>query len=72
MTVVYGNQAHTCTLYHRIDVGVDEKSADEKVRNASRSFRQNFDVPPTERLVSCMSVTKVSMLGSQYLVNELQ
>jgi hypothetical protein len=65
MTVVYGNQAHTCTLYHRIDVGVDEKSADEKVRNASRSFRQNFDVPPTERLVSCMFVMKMSMLGSQ-------
>ncbi|KAI7881933.1 hypothetical protein K492DRAFT_128298 [Lichtheimia hyalospora FSU 10163] len=37
-----------------IDTGTDELSTDEKVRSASRAFRQLFDVPPSERLVSCM------------------
>lgn len=36
-----------------IDEGADDASNDEKVRNASRSFRQSFDVPPSERLVNC-------------------
>lgn len=36
------------------DTGTDELSTDEKVRSASRAFRQLFDVPPSERLVSCM------------------
>lgn len=36
-----------------IDAGTDEISTDEKVRNASRSFRQTFKVPATERLVNC-------------------
>ncbi|KAI8144430.1 hypothetical protein BJV82DRAFT_513070 [Fennellomyces sp. T-0311] len=36
-----------------IDTGTDELSSDEKVRSASRTFRQLFDVPPSERLVNC-------------------
>lgn len=36
-----------------IDAGTDEISADANVRTASRSFRQTFDVPATERLVNC-------------------
>lgn len=35
------------------DSGTDEISTDEKVRKASRSFRQTFDVSPLERLVNC-------------------
>ncbi|GAB5586532.1 GTPase activating protein (GAP) [Umbelopsis nana] len=50
-----------------IDVGVDEKSADEKVRNASRSFRQSFDVPPTERLVSYYSCAYNGRQGWLYI-----
>lgn len=38
------------------DSGTDEISTDEKVRKASRSFRQTFDVSPTERLVNCKHV----------------
>ncbi|KAI8063600.1 hypothetical protein BC940DRAFT_228491, partial [Gongronella butleri] len=34
------------------DLGTDELSTDESVRNASRSFRQLFDLAPSERLVS--------------------
>jgi hypothetical protein len=40
-------------LFHTVDSGTDELSSDQSVRNASRSFRQIFDVPPSERLVSC-------------------
>lgn len=36
-----------------VDAGTDEISADANVRTASRSFRQTFDVPATERLVNC-------------------
>ncbi|KAI9244242.1 hypothetical protein BY458DRAFT_537225 [Sporodiniella umbellata] len=36
-----------------IDSGTDELSSDESVRNASRTFRQIFDVPASERFVSC-------------------
>ncbi|ORE19171.1 hypothetical protein BCV71DRAFT_178092 [Rhizopus microsporus] len=36
-----------------IDSGTDELSSDENVRNASRSFRQIFDIPPSERFVNC-------------------
>ncbi|ORE20088.1 hypothetical protein BCV71DRAFT_176453, partial [Rhizopus microsporus] len=36
-----------------VDSGTDEISTDEKVRKASRSFRQTFDVSPSERLVNC-------------------
>ncbi|KAI8393627.1 uncharacterized protein BYT42DRAFT_488388 [Radiomyces spectabilis] len=35
------------------DTATDELSTDENVRNASRTFRQLFDVPPSERFVSC-------------------
>lgn len=36
-----------------LDSGTDEISTDEKVRKASRSFRQTFDVSSSERLVNC-------------------
>ncbi|KAF1796435.1 hypothetical protein FB192DRAFT_1292709, partial [Mucor lusitanicus] len=39
-----------------VDSGTDEISTDEKVRKASRSFRQTFDVSPTERLVNCKHI----------------
>ncbi|KAI9321860.1 rab-GTPase-TBC domain-containing protein [Dichotomocladium elegans] len=37
------------------DAGTDEVSMDERVRNGSRSFRQTFGVPITERLVNYYS-----------------
>ncbi|KAL0082920.1 hypothetical protein J3Q64DRAFT_1642027, partial [Phycomyces blakesleeanus] len=37
------------------DMSADELSTDEKLRNASRMFRQTFPIPVSERLVSCMS-----------------
>ncbi|ORZ02925.1 hypothetical protein BCR43DRAFT_430748 [Syncephalastrum racemosum] len=40
-------------LVSALDTGTDELSLDEKIRNASRTFRQLFDVPSSERLVSC-------------------
>ncbi|ORY91928.1 hypothetical protein BCR43DRAFT_446009 [Syncephalastrum racemosum] len=43
------------SIVTRRDAGTDEISTDEKVRSASRSFRQTFDVPVTERLVNCNS-----------------
>jgi hypothetical protein len=46
-----------------VDSGTDELSSDELVRNASRSFRQTFDVPPTERLVSCMYLLRLRRLS---------
>ncbi|KAI8089872.1 uncharacterized protein BX664DRAFT_262879 [Halteromyces radiatus] len=48
-----------------IDTGTDELSSDHSVRNASRSFRQIFDVPPSERLVSCMSLLAFFFLTCQ-------
>ncbi|EIE82501.1 hypothetical protein RO3G_07206 [Rhizopus delemar RA 99-880] len=36
-----------------IDSGTDELSTDENIRNASRTFRQIFDIPPSERFVNC-------------------
>lgn len=36
-----------------IEYGTDELSSDEKVRNASRTFRQVFDIPHSERFVNC-------------------
>lgn len=36
-----------------IEYGSDELSSDENVRNASRTFRQIFDIPHSERFVSC-------------------
>ncbi|KAI8142367.1 hypothetical protein BJV82DRAFT_516413, partial [Fennellomyces sp. T-0311] len=41
------------SIVTRRDAGTDEISTDEKVRTASRSFRQTFNVPSTERLVNC-------------------
>lgn len=38
-----------------IEYGSDELSSDENVRNASRTFRQIFDIPHSERFVSCKS-----------------
>ncbi|CAM0141574.1 unnamed protein product [Umbelopsis sp. WA50703] len=50
-----------------IDEGADERSTDEKVRNASRSFRQSFDVPPTERLVNYYSCAYNGRQGWLYI-----
>lgn len=36
-----------------IESGTDELSSDENVRHASRTFRQIFDIPHSERFVSC-------------------
>lgn len=44
--------AHFCVCAN-LDSGTDEISTDEKVRKASRSFRQTFDVSSSERLVNC-------------------
>lgn len=44
---------YSCSYNTLIDSGTDEISTDEKVRKASRSFRQTFDVSPSERLVNC-------------------
>lgn len=43
------------SIVTRRDAGTDEISADANVRTASRSFRQTFDVPATERLVNYYS-----------------
>ncbi|GAA5816203.1 hypothetical protein MFLAVUS_009729 [Mucor flavus] len=43
------------SIVTRRDSGTDEISTDEKVRKASRSFRQTFDVSPSERLVNYYS-----------------
>ncbi|KAI9244300.1 rab-GTPase-TBC domain-containing protein [Phascolomyces articulosus] len=43
------------SIVTRRDAGTDEISTDEKVRTASRSFRQTFNVPVTERLVNYYS-----------------
>lgn len=36
-----------------IELNSDELSSDENVRHASRTFRQIFDIPHSERFVSC-------------------
>ncbi|KAI8980839.1 rab-GTPase-TBC domain-containing protein [Pilobolus umbonatus] len=43
------------SIVTRRDSGTDEISTDEKVRKASRSFRQTFNVSPSERLVNYYS-----------------
>ncbi|CAO3607615.1 unnamed protein product [Cunninghamella echinulata] len=43
------------SIVTRRDTGTDDISTDEKVRNTSRSFRQTFDLPVTERLVNYYS-----------------
>ncbi|KAI8342532.1 hypothetical protein BC941DRAFT_509430, partial [Chlamydoabsidia padenii] len=50
-----------------IDSGTDELSSDKSVRNASRSFRQTFDVPPSERLVSYYSCAYNYRQGWMYI-----
>ncbi|ORX45517.1 TBC-domain-containing protein [Hesseltinella vesiculosa] len=49
------------------DAGTDELSTDESVRSASRSFRQLFDVPSSERLVSYYSCAFNSRQGWFYI-----
>ncbi|KAG0243797.1 hypothetical protein BGW41_001309 [Actinomortierella wolfii] len=43
------------SLVTRTDKGTDEITSDDKVRSASRAFRQTFNVPASERLVSYYS-----------------
>ncbi|KAF9299381.1 hypothetical protein BGZ74_008933 [Mortierella antarctica] len=43
------------SLVTRADKGTDDITSDEKVRSASRAFRQTFNVLPSERLVSYYS-----------------
>jgi hypothetical protein len=47
------NYATTCSFYSTIDSETDDLLNDDTIRNASRTFRQTFDVPSTERLVNC-------------------
>ncbi|KAI9141144.1 rab-GTPase-TBC domain-containing protein [Paraphysoderma sedebokerense] len=47
------------------DRGSDEVSSDEKLRNASRAWRQTFDLPETERLVSFYSCSYDKALINQ-------
>ncbi|CAG8579651.1 6608_t:CDS:10, partial [Ambispora gerdemannii] len=46
------------SLVARQNKGTDEVSSDEGVRSASRTFRQRFDVQPTERLSILAPITK--------------
>lgn len=46
----YCSPTHT---FYFVESGTDELSSDENVRNASRTFRQIFDIPHSERFVSC-------------------
>ncbi|KAI9306325.1 hypothetical protein BJ944DRAFT_51694 [Cunninghamella echinulata] len=55
------------TIVTTLDIGTDELSSDETVRNASRSFRQIFDVPSSERLVSYYSCAYNSRQGWMYI-----
>ncbi|KAI9019303.1 rab-GTPase-TBC domain-containing protein [Phycomyces nitens] len=50
-----------------IDTGTDELSSDESVRNASRTFRQIFDVPSSERLVTYYSCAYNGRQGWLYI-----
>ncbi|KAG0210879.1 hypothetical protein BGX28_008846 [Mortierella sp. GBA30] len=43
------------SIVTRADKGTDDITSDEKVRSASRAFRQTFNVLPSERLVSYYS-----------------
>lgn len=36
-----------------LDNDTDDLLHDDEIRNASRTFRQTFDVPSSERLVNC-------------------
>ncbi|KAI9478329.1 MAG: rab-GTPase-TBC domain-containing protein [Benjaminiella poitrasii] len=50
-----------------IDSGTDELSSDENVRNASRTFRQIFDIPHSERFVSYYSCAYKARQGWLYI-----
>ncbi|GAN04350.1 hypothetical protein MAM1_0061d03810 [Mucor ambiguus] len=50
-----------------IESGTDELSSDENVRNASRTFRQIFDIPHSERFVSYYSCAYKSRQGWLYI-----
>ncbi|KAI9019408.1 rab-GTPase-TBC domain-containing protein [Phycomyces nitens] len=49
------------------DMSVDELSTDEKLRNASRTFRQTFPIPLSERLVNYYSCACNSRQGRLYI-----
>ncbi|KAK3828733.1 MAG: rab-GTPase-TBC domain-containing protein [Benniella sp.] len=58
------------SLVTRADKGTDDITSDEKVRSASRAFRQTFNVPLSERLVSYYSCSyhgKVMNQGWMYI-----
>ncbi|KAI7893015.1 uncharacterized protein EV154DRAFT_163921 [Mucor mucedo] len=50
-----------------IEYGSDELSSDENVRNASRTFRQIFDIPHSERFVSYYSCAYKGRQGWLYM-----
>ncbi|KAG1460739.1 hypothetical protein G6F46_005335 [Rhizopus delemar] len=50
-----------------IDSGTDELSTDENIRNASRTFRQIFDIPPSERFVNYYSCLHRARQGWLYI-----
>ncbi|KAG1045709.1 hypothetical protein G6F43_011233 [Rhizopus delemar] len=50
-----------------VDSGTDELLSDEKIRNASRTFRQIFDIPPSERFVNYYSCSHRSRQGWLYI-----
>ncbi|CAG8655846.1 14077_t:CDS:10 [Cetraspora pellucida] len=56
------------SLVTRQDKGTDEVSEDQNIRNASRTFRQNFDIAPTERLVSWWMYISENYLGFHSLI----
>ncbi|KAI7867130.1 rab-GTPase-TBC domain-containing protein [Spinellus fusiger] len=49
------------------DSSIDELSSDEDLRNASRTFRQTFTIPPSERLVSYYSCACNGRQGRLYI-----
>ncbi|KAF9985443.1 hypothetical protein BGZ65_010830, partial [Modicella reniformis] len=53
------------SLVTRADKGTDDITSDEKVRSASRAFRQTFNVPLSERLVSYYSCSYHGKLMNQ-------
>ncbi|KAF9110868.1 hypothetical protein BGX27_005761 [Mortierella sp. AM989] len=53
------------SLVTRADKGTDDITSDEKVRSASRAFRQTFNVLPSERLVSYYSCSYHSKMMNQ-------
>ncbi|CAG8711598.1 20681_t:CDS:10 [Dentiscutata erythropus] len=56
------------SLVTRQDKGTDEVAEDQNIRNASRVFRQNFDIAPTERLVNWWMYISENYLGFHSLI----